>query len=50
MKKPDRHSFIEERKIDGILYKSVNEHHYREAMKHWDDYMRDKHKHTKLAG
>jgi len=47
MRKPNRHEFEEERKIDGKLYKSVNEIMYREALKHWDDYMRDKHRHLK---
>ena len=47
MNKPDKHEFIEERKIDGILYKSLNEQMYRAAMKHYDDYMRDKNRHFK---
>jgi len=47
MKKPNKAEFVEERKIDGILYKSVNEQMYRAALKHWDDYMKDKHRHLK---
>ena len=35
MRKPNQHDFIEERKIDGVLYKSVNEEMYRDALKKW---------------
>lgn len=49
MKKPDRHDFVEERKIDGKLYKSINEDHYRTAMRKFDKYMRELHRNTKMT-
>lgn len=45
MKKPDLHEFVEERKIDGVLYKSINEELYRYSLKKWEECMRDKQRH-----
>ena len=50
MKKPNRYEFSEETKIDGKLIKVINELKYRIAMKKWDLFLRDKHKHTRLVG
>ena len=40
MNKPERHDFTEERKIDGKLFKSVNEELYRHSLRKWEKYKR----------
>ncbi len=45
MKKPDKHEFVEEKKIDGKLYKSVNEQMYIDAMKKYIEYTNDVSRH-----
>lgn len=45
MRKPTRNEFMEERKFDGKVYKSVNEEAFRHAMRKWEDYKRTLERH-----
>ena len=42
MRKPNRKEFMEERKFDGKVYKSVNEDAYRTALRKWETFNRKK--------